>query len=94
MATRKTAPSAQTAAPTRRTAAKRAATASAADSVYSPLAGRVRLGGVYEPSAAPREAMAAEIQEPRPQTTGRYPHISNAQFDALKAAAPKAARVQ
>jgi len=52
------------------------------------LPGRGQPGAPWEPAAAPLAPDLAEVREERPYTS-RYP-IPNAEFDALKAAAPKA----
>ena len=95
MVTRKTLPASKTAsktaakkAPAKTAPARKSAAAPAA--LMSPAAGRARLGGVFDPSIEPRDALSAEPMAPRPMTTGRYPKITDAQFDAMKLAAPKA----
>ena len=54
-------------------------------------AGKAKAGVRYDPAAAlgQNAPAMAELMEPRPKTTSRYP-ISNEAFEALKAAAPKA----
>jgi hypothetical protein len=94
MATRKTTktPSSKSRKPAGRKAATKSTHAAAAGGrTYKPLAGKARLGGTFDPNA-PTTARAAQQQElmlPRPKMTSRYP-ISNEEFEALKAGAPRA----
>ena len=55
------------------------------------LTGKVGAGKEWNPSQAilARGAELAEVMEPRPTTTSRYP-ISNEEFETLKKTAPKA----
>ena len=68
----------------------RQSAATTTEVAMSAVTGRARFGGLFDPMVESPAEVKVEPQEPRPYTTGRYPHISNAQFDALKAAAPRA----